>query len=63
MSTTTRASTVSVTEGRELLDRAARRWLNVSREEFIAKWDAGEYMDDERLGVQQVAMLLPFGRA
>jgi hypothetical protein len=63
MSTTTDAETVSTTEGRELLDRAARRWLNVSRDQFIAKWDAGDYMDDERLGVHQVAMLLPFGRA
>lgn len=63
MSTTTESLAVSKAEGREMLDRASRRWLNLSREEFIAKWDNGDYMDDERLGVQQVAMLLPFGRA
>ncbi|WP_109505225.1 hypothetical protein [Nocardioides speluncae] len=61
--TTARAETISAVEGRTLLAEAARRWLNMSREEFIAAWDSGQFVDDERLGVQQVAMLLPFGRA
>lgn len=64
MSTTTADTVViSVAEGRELLDQAAKRWLNMSRDEFVAAWDAGVFVDDDRVGVQQVAMLLPFGRS
>ena len=59
----TTSNVISVEEGRALLDEAARHWLGISREEFIAAWDAGRYRGDERLAVQQVAMLLPFGRA
>jgi hypothetical protein len=53
---------ISVEEGRALLDEAARHWLGISGAEFMASWDAGRYRDDESLAVQQVAMLLPFGR-
>jgi hypothetical protein len=49
-------------EGRELLDRAARRLLGMSGDEFQQAWAAGEFEDDpERPGVAEVAMLLPFG--
>ncbi|MGH3089357.1 MAG: hypothetical protein ACRDSJ_18850 [Rubrobacteraceae bacterium] len=34
-------------EGRELLDRHARRYLGISGEEFIRRWDAGEYGDPD----------------
>lgn len=61
--TTAKADVITATEGRRLLDDAARRWLSMSRDEFIAAWESGQFVDDERLGVQQVAMLLPFGRA
>lgn len=64
MSTTAvETDVIGQAEGRKLLDDAARRWLSMSREQFIAAWDAGDFDDDERLGVQQVAMLLPFGRS
>lgn len=54
-------------EGRELFDRAARYYLDMSGEEFIRKWDAGEFDDpDDRSKnppeVMDVAMLLPFAR-
>lgn len=54
-------------EGRQLFDRQARRYLGISGEEFLKKWDAGEYGDpDDRTknppGVMQLAMLLPFVR-
>jgi hypothetical protein len=61
-STATTHDKISVEEGRALLDEAARHWLGISREEFIAAWEAGRYREDESLAVQQVAMLLPFGR-
>lgn len=54
-------------EGRELLDRTARRHLGISGEEFIERWDKGEYGDpDDRTknppGVMELAMILPFVR-
>ncbi len=54
-------------EGRELFDRAARHYLDMSGEEFVRRWDAGEFDDpDDRTknppGVMSVAMLLPFAR-
>lgn len=54
-------------EGRELLDRHSHRYLGISGEEFIRRWDAGQYGDpDDRTknppGVMHLAMLLPFVR-
>jgi hypothetical protein len=50
-------------EGRELFDRQARRYLNMSGEEFIRRWDAGEFDEGpENPAVVRLAMLLPFAR-
>ncbi len=54
-------------EGRELLDRQTRRYLQVGGDEFIRRWDAGEYGDpDDRsenpAAVMRLGMLLPFVR-
>jgi hypothetical protein len=49
-------------EGRRLLDEEAQRCLQISGEEFLRRWDAGEYRDDERLAVARVAMLIHFVR-
>ncbi len=54
-------------EGRELFDRNARHYLGISGEEFLRRWDAGEYDDpDDRSKngpeVMRVASLLPFAR-
>lgn len=53
-------------EGRELFDRQARRLLGMSGEDFIHRWDAGEftaaYDDPDHPEVMEVASLLPFGR-
>lgn len=54
---------VTPEEGRAILDRAARRRLHMSGDEFIRRWDAGEYEGKaDRPDVSRVAMLLPFGR-
>ena len=54
---------VSPKEGRQILDRAARRYVRMSGEEFVAAWDAGTFDDDpDRPEVMRVAMLLPFAR-
>jgi hypothetical protein len=42
-----------------LFDQAARRYLGISGEEFIRRWDAGEFASDERWEVAHVSMLLP----
>jgi hypothetical protein len=50
-------------EGRELLDRQARRHLDMSAEEFRSAWEAGELDPEADPSVARVAMLLPFGGA
>jgi hypothetical protein len=50
-------------EGLALLDREARRYLQMTAEEFIRAWEAGEFDDDpDRPDVMYVAMLLPFAQ-
>lgn len=57
----------SAEEGWELFDRQARRYLDMGGEEFMKRWDAGEFDDpDDRLKhgpeVMRVATLLPLVR-
>ena len=54
-------------ESRELFNRQAELYLGISGDEFIRRWDDGEYDDpDDRSknppGVMRLAMLLPFIR-
>ncbi|MCU1693629.1 MAG: hypothetical protein JWM64_2720 [Frankiales bacterium] len=51
-----------VDEGRRLLDEAARRKLGMSGPEFAEAWDQGRFADQDSAAVNEVAMLLPFGR-
>jgi hypothetical protein len=65
--TRTQSPTVDVVEatpeeGRAMLDRAAREVLNISGEEFLTRYDAGEYEDSDDPAVTRVAMLIPFAR-
>lgn len=53
---------VSRAEGRALLDRAARRDLGISGDEFLRRLDAGDYDGDEDPAVTSVEMLVPFAR-
>jgi hypothetical protein len=54
---------VSAEDGPALLDRAARHYLGMSGDEFVAAWEAGSFDDDpDRPQVVAVAMLLPFAR-
>lgn len=50
---------VSATEGRELLDRQARKYLQMSSDAFLEKYRAGEIEDADRTDVLRVAMLIP----
>jgi hypothetical protein len=63
----TKSPTVDVVEatpeeGRAMLDRAAREALNMSGEEFLARWDAKEFDDSDDPAITRVAMLIPFAR-
>lgn len=56
-------STEEVTpeEGRQILDEAARRWLGISGEDFLAAWRTGQYAESEDdPHVAKVALLIPF---
>jgi hypothetical protein len=46
-------------ESREVFDRATHRYLDMSGDEFLTAWDAGEFEDVERPEIAQVVMLLP----
>ena len=48
-------------EGRALFDRQARSRINMSGEEFLRAWDAGEF-DEDPESVMFLAMLIPFAR-
>jgi hypothetical protein len=53
-------------EGRRLFDEAARELVGMSGEEFIRRFDAGEYADmpDDlaHRHIIDLALLIPFGR-
>ena len=55
--------TLTEKEAREEFDAQARRRLGISGEEFLRRWDAGEYPDpDGDPDVIWMAMLLPLVR-
>jgi len=56
---------VSEQEGLALLDEQAQARLGMSGEEFVRRWDAGEYAgpDGDRADVVKVAALLPLARS
>jgi hypothetical protein len=45
-------------EWQALIDEAARYYLNISGDEFIQRWKAGEYPNPDGTPVMNVAMLL-----
>lgn len=59
-----RVKYISQKQGVKLLDKQARKYLNMSGEEFLRKLDAGEFLDDRccNINVIRVAMLAPFAR-
>lgn len=59
---TTNVQELDAEEGRSLLDRQARRYLDMSGDEFARAWEAGEFADREDTALVRVAILLPFGR-
>lgn len=50
---------VSPEDGWRMLDRQARKYLNLSGEEFVRQWESGEIEDPDRTDVLRVAFLIP----
>lgn len=57
---------VTPEEGRRIFDEAARKWMGMSGEEFIRRWEAGEYwgIADEpgNFHIGDLIALIPFAR-
>lgn len=49
-------------QGLELFDRRARKLLGISGEEFLRRWDSGDFMDSDDPKVSSLAVLIPFAR-
>ncbi len=53
-------------EGRAIFDDQARRLMNMSGEEFLRRWDAGEFAEiadaPGHRHIMRLSMLIPFGR-
>jgi hypothetical protein len=62
MATRTDTEIRELDAGRELVDEQARKYLGISGEEFIRRWEAGEIDADEDPDVMRVAMLFGFAR-
>jgi hypothetical protein len=59
---------LTVEEGQQLFDKAARELLGISGPEFIERYDRGEYDHGKYAGpdhhkICQLSVILPFGRA
>ena len=51
---------ISREEGIERLDRAARKWLGMSGEEFVRRYRAGEIPDPDRSEVIRLSILMEY---
>lgn len=62
----TDARILSPEEGRAFFDETCRAYLNMSGEEFLRRWDSGEYEDVEDIpennDILYISMLMSFGR-
>ena len=56
----------TASEGRALFDHQATKVLGISGDEFLRRWDAGEYRNlpdaDGARKIRRLAMLIPFAR-
>jgi hypothetical protein len=53
-------------EGRSLFDRQARQLMDMSGDEFLRRWEAGEFRDiadtSDHRHILRLVSLIPFGR-
>ena len=54
---------LTLEQGRALLDKQARKYLYLSGDEFIKKWDAGGFAENpDRPEIMRLVMLIPFAK-
>jgi hypothetical protein len=53
---------IAESEAKALLDRQTRKYLDLSVDDFIAKWDRGDYRESDDPHVRRLAVLIPLGR-
>ncbi len=53
---------VTPEEGHRIFDDVARRYMGISGEEFLRRWNAGAIEDDDAPGVRDVVPYLPLAR-
>ncbi len=57
---------VTVEEGRRMFDEAAQEWLGITGEEFLRRYDAGEYADlvesEDNRRIVDLYLMIPFAR-
>lgn len=46
-------------DGLAILDKYARQYLDMSGDEFLQRWDTGDFEDPDSFEVFQVGMLVP----
>lgn len=56
------AAELSVDESRQMMSSLIRDRLSISREDFLARLDAGEYQASEDVEVLHLVTLAPFAR-
>lgn len=49
-------------EARQMFERQAQRWLGMNGEEFLRRWESGQYDETDDSRVLQVALLVPLVR-
>ena len=65
---TTDSPVIEVTdeEGRRMFDEAAQEWLGITGEEFLRRYDAGEYADlvesEDIRRIVDLYLMIPFAR-
>ena len=63
MTSSDRVRIIDQEEGIEILDEAAKKYLGISGDEFLKRWDAGEYVGKaDTPEIMRVASLIPIAR-
>lgn len=49
-------------DGRLYFDEQAQKYLGISGDEFLQRWDRGDYKNPDQPGVMRLSLLIPFVR-
>jgi hypothetical protein len=53
---------LSPEEGKELLDSQARKYLGISGDEFIRRWETQDFEDPDDTKIVRLSLLIPLAR-